>query len=387
MAVILYLVLYLWWRCVQPQSVGIDFDIDIESLSEYDEDDERVLSNTYTHFTSQDWINQSLFEPILPNNGHLRMIFIPQRHAFEYTITIKHWPWHNRNNSIEFCLHLSIPHANGLQFNCKMRTSLEMDHDTIDVCHHFHSEELLHVAHIYYNTETNHTLQSLTSNSTGWRDSQEVYLSETDHTTSDQNMWLVGVSLAIATVLCSFALLITYLIKMGFFQDTPRPKQCTKRKRSTIVIGMGKHRSSTTTSSTVSTPPSPKKNLRINVTHHSPTPQNPCKVQSLSIMRHLKKKSRSSCSMDVSRTGTCDTMRILDYLPEGNEEEDVEECDRDQDDDDEMDTLTRHICDELEHSLMPSIVTPTVHSRNDTDMDSMIQYIITATNEHSTGAA
>ena len=89
--------------------------------------------------------------------------------------------------------------------------------------------------------------------------------------------WLFGVFVAIAFVICIFISLIIYLTKEGFFDDDQSQFiKNKKRKRSTMIIMDNRKcfsaQSNTCTSIINSTQSdvSPKKNIRINVTYHSP---------------------------------------------------------------------------------------------------------------------
>eukprot|EP01084_Bolivina_argentea_P017673 32976_1 len=403
MYLFLFLTLNLYWRLYQ--CVNVTFDINVASLIEFDENNEQVLSNAYTEFTSNDWTNTTLFKPILSNNGHLQMSIsrIPSNNEFQYTIDIRNWPWYNENNSIEFCFHIIILNGNDLQFQCSTKVFIKMRRNTLDICHRFHYNEQIDIAHIYYSTTTNHSNDNtnyypFTTNITYINHDLDTILMSSNGGKHEYTLWLFGVCMTISVIICIFISLICYLIKQGFFDDSP--KHLYKRKRSTIIIGNGGYistngnckRSSTNSGDTNSLPNSPKKNLRINVTYHSPRELeimnaryntnnlfvedmnkdlNNINMNSNANHRYENSKTLTktfSCDTHTrthtkTKTNTCDTIRIIDTLMEGNE--------------DEMDS------DESNNGAITPIV-PQGNGDNEFDHESsLIQYIITCSNNNS----
>jgi len=308
-------------------------------------------------------INATLFKPALSNNAYLRMdiLDISERNELQYIININNWPWSNNANMIQFCFHIFIPNGNDLQFKCsnngQIATNIGITKDNLNICHRFKNNlDLTEIAHIFYSppvyispTMDNKTTFNLNQNNNKQPNNRW------NREWHEQIAWLFGVFIAIGFIVCIFLGLILYLVKDGFFDDGHR-KTRKRNNKTTVIIDK---RISTNNHKMPSTPTSPKKNIRINVTsHHSPI----CSGSKGSTQ--TTKTTEAECS----KTNSCDTVvRMIHPLIEGNEEEEQQEK-------------------EQEPTVIRRGTTPVIstrHSINDTEFEeSMIQYIITCQNDN-----
>ena len=250
---------------------------------------------------------QTLFQPLLSNNGYIRMHIsaLPSNNELKYSIDIQHFRWNDDENSMQFCLNVFIPNAQNLHFKCSnIESIVTRSTNNVDICHRFHSNQDFYLSHIYYSTlsqteDANLTHSTLANYTLFTLNEQNTASTSINH----QNIWLFAVFIVIMVIVLIFVIVILYLIKDGVFDSNKKPK----RKKSTITIV-----DTRPSSNRHSLPNSP--NLRINVTYHNPN--NAVQNEEEDYDKRMKQ-------MEISKTNS----RPLFSLQEGNEEEEEDEND------------------------------------------------------------
>ena len=367
-----------------------------------------------------------------------------------YLVKIENWPWNNDSNILRFCFDLHSTH-NIYDNDVYVSSPNEVISDVIDdnslhICHivYNHFVEVTHSGYVFHTKPNLHKhksehfesrmndiddINAILSNTTD--DEYELLIStvninainiDIDDDTSNHNVtkfdfnykhlpWLFGVFIAILFVICIFVSLIIYLTKEGFFDDDQSQFiKNKKRKKSTMIIMDNRKcfsaQSNTCTSMANSTQSavSPKKNIRINVTYHSPKeiPNTHCDYNNDT--NHDDDDDNNTNDhktrilindIEISKTRsitkrksiTCESTKIIHQLSVDREgsaliaiHEDIEAEAEDEDEDGDH----RH---HRTTTPINSMGTPTItiNSNDDSESgfeESMIQYVLTMSNEN-----
>lgn len=381
----------------------------------------------------------------LSNHSEININTTNHNHYWQYIINIKNWTWINNTNKLQICLDISSSNINNMHFETSNKVSMNViDDDKLFICHFVekHVKKIQQSGHIYYDKSTSHQLPHYTKHYQA-RDNtinmekyllfNTTYLHKIEYistvndnfefideegklTLDNQHLpWLFGVFIAIGVVVCIFVCLILYLIKEGFFDDEPSFNRRMKRKRSTMIIMDKKRISAQSHTYNTNCPPTPtprtprstQKNLRIkidNVTYHSPkaVPNSPHddmefnrkesndtdlgsndenNDNAASIDSGEMMMAHNNHNKDLSTTHTLDTTKIVHH------------------------SRDHHICDFEGSTLMEiheenEIISPmvtstqgsptlTINTSNDESEfeESMVQYVITCSNENSSNPA
>jgi len=417
-------------------------DVKFKSLIEYDLNGNQIIS--FLEFNDADWTNNTLFHSYLSNHAHLSMYLSTHEsnNDLEYLVNIENWPWNESGNIIEFCFDVnSMDDINNIHLDSTNKIIMDItDDNCLHICHivYNHYLKVAHSGHIYHNHKSHQHFDHDYESRMDDVDDINILFNSTDEydfllsTINDDNVinanvddididdegdgdnankfdldhqhlpWLVGVFIAIGFVVCIFACLIIYLMKEGFFDDDQSQFiKNKKRKKSTMIIMDNRKRnisaqSHTSMANSAQSVSSPKKNLRINVTYHSPKESIPNThdqdqdqdqdqdedIHRTKIMINNIEFSKTR-SITKRKSITCESTRIIHGLScdlEGSAliaiHEDIE---AEEEDDLEDDDNGHHV------TLSMGTPTITVNSTNDeseSEFESMVQYVITCSNEN-----